>query len=59
MANYEYKILKIMNTPGHDSRDFTRWEKEMNELGAEGWKIIEIGESSLRWPFVILMREVA
>jgi len=55
MANYEYKVL---NARGRTEGSLHNWAKDMNKYGAEGWKIIEMGQDSNSFPLVILMREV-
>ncbi|MDA8839350.1 DUF4177 domain-containing protein [Candidatus Poseidonia alphae] len=61
MVKYEYKVLNIPSHPRNiDYPDWRQWETEMNELGEEGWKIIESGEGKAisGRPYVILMREI-
>ena len=66
MSKYEYKVLGAPTQHQNSSTwmDLDAWEKKLNELGDEGWKIVgtggsgagsEYGQSQNGW--VILMRE--
>ena len=60
MTKYHYRVLKF--TPS--GRALTEFQKQLNEYGAEGWKVVGTGGSggvseyeSFSKCWVILMRE--
>jgi len=63
MANYEYRVIEVRTEGG--SEIATRMQKQLNELGLQGWKVVGTGGSGAGSSYgfdqngwVILMREV-